>query len=150
MNCQIIKELILTDYSDGQLTPKKKIQVDNHLNHCLSCRALAQRVRQTIAPLTNSPQLEVPAALWSRIKDKIVEEQPQAVMEAAPGLIETLRHFIYMFRPAVAAGCLMLVLATGLFVYNNLSTQEPYLTYVMGGDTQSNDEVSTGIEEYFL
>ena len=55
MNCKLVQELVLTDYSDGQLSAARMRKVDNHLMHCLACRTLFEKVRKNVIdPLKRS------------------------------------------------------------------------------------------------
>ena len=149
MTCELIRELILTDYSDGQLSPDRVKKVDEHLMHCLNCRVLAQTVRkEVVEPFMNPKMEDVNPAIWRRIKDTIQEEQKSLSMR--PSILDSVRDFIFAFKPMVVTACLFIMLAAVVFVRHNQIKPEPYLTYMMGSDNQSNDSTSSSIEKYFL
>ena len=138
MNCERIRELILTDYSDGQLPVAQARKVENHLMACLDCRMLAAKVRKDlVAPFNQTTPVQPDEFVWRRIKGKIEQKQAATV-------------FIYSFRPAVVTLCLFLVVGAVFFVRHQAFQQEPYLMYMMGADNPGTDDVSSGIEQYFL
>ena len=151
MNCERIRELVLTDYSDGQLSPARMRKVDSHLMHCLACRTLFEKVRRdTVDPFNYSVPAKADDFIWQRIKTKIGQKQAAAVAGVRVGPLDILGNFIYSFRPAVVTICLFLMVGAAVFVRQHLFQQEPYLMYVMGADNSGTDEISAGIEQYFL
>ena len=53
MNCKKIRELILTDYIDGEADEKTKMSVNAHVAECAECKELLSSV-QKITPGTKN------------------------------------------------------------------------------------------------
>lgn len=148
MNCKHVQDLVLTDYSDGQMPPERARRVEGHLAHCASCRALAQKVRQDLAgPLEGARAPGPDAFVWLRIKEKIRQEA--AIEDPGISVADMVRNFVQPFRPVAVMACLFVMLGVGLVIRQNLSHQQPYMAYMMGAEAQG-DDVSAGIEQYFL
>ena len=148
MNCKHIKELVLSDYSDGQMLPRQARAVENHLMHCLSCRLLAQKVREDNGPLKHARLPGPDEFVWLRIKASL--QQETVVENSGISMADIVRNFLYPFKPVAVMACLFVMLGVGVVIGRGFSQQQPYLTYMMGVDNQSGDEVSTGVEQYFL
>ena len=86
--------------------------------------------------------------VWMRIQSKIIEEQAAVVSRMS--IIENMMNAFYAFRPVIVTLCLFFMVAVGIFIKQNNGSQEPYLSYVMGTDTSLSDDISDGIETYFL
>lgn len=148
MNCEHVRTLILTDHADGQLPAPQAARVENHLMHCPSCRLLAEKVRRdTIVPLNGVQRAGPDEFVWLRLKQKL--QQDEVVEHAGVGIADIVRHFLYPLRPVAVVACLFVMVSAGLLVRGSFM-QQPYLSYVLAGDSQGSDEVSAGIEQYFL
>ncbi len=93
MNCKKIRDLILTDYRDGELSPSMKKKVDGHLEGCAACREFFRTVQEAvIAPFQTVSLKAPPEFVWYRIKDKIAAGQAEPVAEPAvqPGFLSRL------------------------------------------------------------
>ena len=78
MDCRSIKELIATDYLDGQLHESVSRQVRAHIDACPECRAYEDAVRRTsVEPFKNVPSVTPPDFIWARIKDALQTERRQ-------------------------------------------------------------------------
>ena len=142
MNCKHVQEIILTDYSDGELSKTRLREIDTHLMSCLSCRLLAQKVRlSALEPFKGENVHRGPDEfVWSQIKRRIQEEQPAVV-----------RPMSFVFRPVLVAASLCLMLGVGIITYKIQHLEpQPYLANLISTDTQDNDSVDAKIETYFL
>ncbi len=149
MNCKRMQDVILTDYIDGQLSSQRVRDVEYHLAQCASCRVLAQDARKNIDDaFSGVKNTKVDDFVWIRIKNKI--EQQESIEHLSVSRVDVLKSFVYPFkRWAVALG-IFLILGLSMLVRQNLGQQEPYLTYILASDNQGSDDVTTGIESYFL
>jgi anti-sigma factor RsiW len=99
MNCEKIKELILTDFTDGSLNEKMQKQVSLHLSSCVNCQEFAKTVSKiAIEPFKNAQKINPPDYLWYRIKDRIASQKPRP---AFSGLFKNLQVLFHP-RPAFA------------------------------------------------
>jgi predicted anti-sigma-YlaC factor YlaD len=76
MNCEKVKELLLTDYADNRLDAQDRAMVDEHIARCSVCREL-QTMALTIAEslFDDDKNIQAPEYLWHRIKREIVSEK---------------------------------------------------------------------------
>lgn len=148
MNCKTVQELILTDYSDGQLAPRRRQQVEGHVQGCPACRMLAQRVRkESVAPFERLPKAVPDEFAWLRLKREI--ERQQSLSQAPVKRFDIVTGFIFSLRSWAIAASIAAMLAVVPLLYFNSLQKQSYLAYVMETDTPSN-EVTSGIEQYFL
>lgn len=113
MNCKKIRDLILTDYRDGELSPSMKKKVDTHLEGCAACREFFRTVQETvIAPFQTASLKTPPEFIWYRIKDKIASGQAEPLIEpvAQPGFLSRL----FAAPAPVYAVLVAIVLITGV------------------------------------
>ena len=76
MNCKNIQELILTGYSDGEITPELAKQIDEHLKICPGCRKFKEAVEETaLSPFRNAQRFAPPDALWEKVREAVVYEK---------------------------------------------------------------------------
>ncbi|MDD5131751.1 MAG: zf-HC2 domain-containing protein [bacterium] len=72
MNCHKFRDIIITDYIDGELAEQRKQEIDHHLRECPACRAFAAAVRSmAVDPLKETTLEEPPAFLWTRIQSRL-------------------------------------------------------------------------------
>ncbi|HIC96144.1 TPA: hypothetical protein EYP12_05905, partial [Candidatus Bipolaricaulota bacterium] len=93
---------LLSAYIDGELPPKEKAAVEEHLRECAECRRDLETLRRTVALLRETPRVAIPRSFVIRPAD--VERTP------AP-----LRIPVFM-RMATALGTAVLVLVAGLYL----------------------------------
>ncbi len=82
MKCNKFRDLIITDYVDGELDEQGKQEVERHLQGCAGCREFAAAV-STLAldPLRKTVSAEPPAFLWTRIQSRLEQDH-----QRKPGL----------------------------------------------------------------
>lgn len=149
MNCEHVQELILTDYSDGLLTPKAERRVEDHIKKCPACTQFAQRVKQDALRPLEGPMAEPDPFIWQRIRNEI--ERGSAPVHAKVTTADILANFLKSFRPAAAVVGIFLLMAIAPIVDYHVSQRPSYMAYVMDADTDpAENDVSDGIEEYFL
>jgi hypothetical protein len=166
MNCKKIKELLITDYSDGEIKERIRGAVDRHLRTCDSCREFKEVVRKTaIEPFRKAREVKPPDYVWLRIKEAIIKEESYKPGGIFVDLADFLRRLIYIPRPAfVMATATGLLLAATIFtrmVFYPPRTAGSYLeenmvffAYLGNGEANYYDDSNTGlgtsIEEYFF
>lgn len=75
MNCEKMREWLLTDYVDETLSSSDKASVDQHLAHCPSCAVFAKQIKKyALEPFRTVRRVEPPYDLWNRIKAAIEPE----------------------------------------------------------------------------
>lgn len=68
MNCDTTRELLITDYIDNELDPKRREAVKRHLAGCPGCSAFEAEVLKTaVRPFKGISQARPPRAVWENI-----------------------------------------------------------------------------------
>lgn len=164
MNCKRVKELILTDYVDGQMGNRPKSLIDQHLAHCPACKGYLDSIKQeAVDPFVNAAKAVPDDFLWSQIKRTIQEqEQQQAEKSFVSDFWERLRSAVHFPRPAYAlatvATLVFMIGLTNQLVMNdqmmkvNAQDQVMYLSSLIDEPvgTSNGNDLGTPIEKYFL
>ncbi|MBN1794039.1 MAG: zf-HC2 domain-containing protein [Candidatus Omnitrophica bacterium] len=161
MKCKKVKDLILTDYSDGRLDAAGNEAVRRHLAACAGCRAFAEEVQKTVVePLRRQAPEMPPARVWEMIERRIGEDDALPLQESE-NIGDLIVRALLGLRPAAAvvfAACLIVA----FFVISQRTSEnaiEEYLaeqgSFLMASNGEANgltDEMDfgTAIEEYFL
>lgn len=124
MRCEQAQELILTDYTDGQLDEALRREVAGHIKDCSVCREFEATVRaKAVEPLRGAEKPEAPAYLWSRIRQRIEAEGRPAgafgigdMLAGAAGILKRgMDAILRIPKPALAfATVAMLIIAVAL------------------------------------
>lgn len=180
MKCDKIRELILTDYVDGQLVSSELKKLEAHLNSCKTCHEFAATVqRELAAPFEELEKVEPPVVIWENIKKAVtpVEEKLSTfdTLVRFFGNLQTLRQTaLLMAGVVIVLGVAFLVTRkeaspTQMVQEQKINVQlvanekpmlldeetleEEYLAY-LADDYAAVDDIfegyGTAIEEYFL
>jgi hypothetical protein len=107
MRCDKVRELLLTDYIDGELDPDTLEEVKKHLEGCVSCRELEKELaEEVVGPLRESGIKQPAEEVWVNIKGRIEEEAENPLIDVLDRLRET---FTYK-KPALAIVSVMVML----------------------------------------
>jgi anti-sigma factor RsiW len=167
MKCEHVKELILTDYLDGQLEKEQEALLEKHLTICKDCREYELLTRAAVVePFDNLKKQSPPEATWNKIREQIEEELPlQEPTNSFADLIRKIKSFLYIPKPAFVVApiiVLILVVITVMklppedqkIVKVNPESQIEYIDYLMTVFDQEtvngDDDFGTSIEELFL
>ena len=75
MNCETVRDLLLTDYLDNELDPASRTEIEAHLTTCDRCRHDHDIIRKVLHVPAESRKPVVPRRdLWPQIEKKIQEE----------------------------------------------------------------------------
>lgn len=78
MECDKIKDWLMTDYLDGELGPAEKTNVESHLKGCARCRDLLEVVRKnTVLPFEGVNEMQPDPVVWRSLQEKILAEKKQ-------------------------------------------------------------------------
>ncbi len=157
--CDHFKELILTDYIDGELGKDSAGSLENHLLDCDECRAFFKEVKNNAAPFQQASRQPVPAGLWEAIRQSI-EHENQATNPFAD-FIDRLRGLIVFPRMVPVFASLALILLVGSVTLNTIQVQQvkerdqgEYLVSLLSpagpSAASENNNLGTPIEHYFL
>ena len=159
VTCEKMRDLILTDYLDGELDELVRQNVERHLRDCTNCRGLAEDVKKKLVlPLTQTIDKEVPERVWLSIKEKI--EEANVLDQSKLNSAESIFDF---FNPAklmpIALGFIFVtIVSVGIIHDRNVKQAEQkhqmeYLAFVLesvSSDADVQEEKTTALEEYFL
>lgn len=180
MNCDQVRDLILTDYVDGQLPEEQKMILDKHLKSCAACHAFALEVKKDlVVPFEAVKSEVVPTAVWENIKDTI---DPQEEYEPSwKAVIKFLGNLQGLRQSAYFLASIVFVIGLSMIFFNPSSSKDKLAkdiqiqyqvaslesesapeesiteTYLAYFDEEYSDvydgvadEYGTDIEEYFL
>ncbi|MFA5430270.1 MAG: zf-HC2 domain-containing protein [Candidatus Omnitrophota bacterium] len=165
MNCERIREIIITDYADGTVSGADAGLIKEHLASCRACREFEALVQSSaIAPFRRLAREDVPPGIWDAIREQLPEPAP----ERAFFLRAAVSRLFFIPRPALLAlSSVSICVAAALLIYFHLSPpgasggyivtvqdeKMQYMAYIMGfSDTMSdrNKGEYTYIEEMFF
>lgn len=165
MRCKRVRDFIMTNYIDAELSDSLKKRIDKHLLSCDGCREFEKSIRERVVmPFKEAQQVEPPEEVWSNIKEAITSEK-EYKESALDRLRENLRE-IFARRNTVLAFATVttIILIAVIFTKmpfngrratnNYLQDQIDFLTYLDMGEQYYADNgyinLDTSIEEYFL
>jgi len=167
MKCEYVKELILTDYLDGQLGKEQRTQIEKHLTICRDCKEYELLTRTAVVePFNNPERHNPPEAAWHKIREQIEEKLPlQEPTNSFADLIRKVKTFLYIPKPAFVVTTIIVLLIAVITVIKlqpedqkivkvNPESQIECITYLISVFDQEtvngNDDFGTSIEELFL
>jgi len=158
--CEQIKDMILTDYIDGQLDKGSVETLENHLLDCSLCRAFLKEVKESVTtPFQQTQRQEVPAELWQAVRQGIEQETPQGSF--VKDLVGKIKGFVFFPRLVPVFASFLLMFLAGSMTLNTIHLQQAqaidqgsYLVSILSptasaAQPESND-LGTPIEHYFL
>lgn len=92
MRCEKARDLLMTDYLDGEAVEKVCREIETHLAQCAQCRQFAGELKQAAsAPFKQAGQINPPDRVWMKIKAQIQNEQKTVVPAARWDLGDLVR-----------------------------------------------------------
>jgi len=164
MNCENIKNIIITDLIDGELSQPQEAVVKQHLENCAACRQYLNDVKKSIVePFQNVPSQKLPEGLWLNIKTAI-ESQPKEPVFNPLGVFTRLLRLprsIFTLSTSLAILLIGLVLIKSPNFFINLENRQLAKEYLEeqidfltpeNGSTKNNDAINlhTDIEKFLL
>ena len=161
MNCKNARDIILTDYIDGDLKVRALGGVEEHLKACPACRGFAEDAKKSSALFKNPIRKDPPPEIWSNIRTEISRKayRPGFIQEA----LEKMRYILPNFRPAVvaisAAVVLLVAAAAVRFVSignyaETIQARDDIIAMVSingnADESESGYDLGTPAEVYFL
>ena len=158
-SCKKFKDLILTDYIDGEIDKLSKQHIEDHLHFCSKCRLFIEEIeKNVVGPLKKIKPEKVPPQVWSSIEEKIKQKEyfPNPVAE----FIQQLMEIFSLPQRAPVLGMLVLLVLGGLMVHHlqiqqaKEKEQGEYMISLIDTTEDSaeaeNNDSETSIEKYFL
>ncbi len=141
MKCRKVQDLLITDYSDGELKPGKIKIIEKHLETCRECGLFKEKVSSLSSTILESGGLlKTPEHLWREVNRQT---------SSKGGLFETLylriNGILYSLKPAILSGGV--VFAVLLFSLRGFMELKAFNS-VMYVDEQLDflDSLSSGID----
>jgi len=155
--CDHFKDLLLTNYIDGELDKNLASQLEDHLFACSACRDFLKEVKDnTSLPFQQGQLQTVPTELWDMILQRI--ELENKTVSPIEGFIERLKGLFVLPRMVPVFASLILMFVIGSVTLNTMhlrqaqaKDQGEYLVSLMSQvSLADNNEQGTPIEQYFL
>ena len=133
MNCDEIKDIIVTDYLDGELNEEMAHSIESHINKCSDCFQFENMLKLKAVDPFKSMKVSAPAdSVWKNIKDNI--EHGQKIQDEN-GILSVLMHkardLFGIKRPVFAILMLMVVITAGtLLIKTRLNKDTESDTYI--------------------
>lgn len=167
MNCEKVKDIILTDYLDGQLDIAGKAAVESHLGECPDCKEFAFIAgKASVEPFLKAKDAHLSENfIWSKVKKAIEGELQENAPVPARSLWDVIKENMSTFKPSfvmAAMAVVILAIAVPLSIKSVPQTAKApateesgdYIDYVadelVASLEDDNSGYDTGIEEYFL
>jgi len=157
MNCEKVRELLLTDYADGEIEEVERKEVDKHLEACPRCTEFNSALQQVREPFRKAGRVDVPEEVWEAIKGEVPREA--VGRNSAGAVLSGIALFVRAHKGAFAAGvaCVLVIGAATLSridFYGNAGSAEldAYLEEQAEFPVVNNGSMDLGttIEEFFL
>ena len=161
MRCDKAKNLLRSDYLDGEVGESEKRDIAAHLASCQECRGLERELLDQRALFGTVKRHKVPGRVWDNISDAIAKEHAHQDGGAVRDILGWLRELTHARRPVlVLAGAftaLVIVLISAGAVIRGIRPSgagngaESYADYRIsdaGDDTSFG--LGTNLEDYFL
>ena len=165
MNCKKSRELIITDYLDGEMGEKEKACIEEHMAGCPECRKFyTSSKKAAVEPFLSAKPANPPEYVWRRIRETILSEK-EAKRSFWPDIFERVKTFICIPRPVLAiVSVVILVITIGTMarfisgggMQANMAAPEQfdYFNYLTSSSANSSTGngagLGTAIEQYFM
>jgi len=162
MDCSLIKELILTDYADGQADQETIKKVDDHVHTCADCRQFhSECMQRAVNPFRNSGIVTPPQSIWINIQENI-HNRPRGVMNR---VIDYVINLLSIKRSVFAAAAVAAAVFIAVIYVKNPSNNahlvdeyiEEQMEFLSSLDNGVSDntfsegtDLGTAIEEYLF
>lgn len=151
MNCRRIQKLLMTDYIDGELNEKMRINILNHLATCDRCKQFEEALqKETVSPFKAAEKKTPPDFIWEKIRSRIISGEKRAF------------KVIRILKPAFAIPALAIVTLIAILVIrfpvigrtalNTYITDQTEFIMDLGqnGIDVPDEGLGTSIEEYLF
>ena len=124
MNCEEIKDIIVTDYLDREVNEEMSRCIESHISKCSNCYQFENMLKlKVVDPFKSMKVSAPPDSVWINIKDNI--KHGQRVNDES-GILDVLLHkariLFSIKRPVFAVLMLMVVITVGtLFIKTKLN-----------------------------
>lgn len=166
MKCRKVRDLILTDYLDGELPEGLKREVDAHLSKCALCREFQSKViKNASLPFRDLKELMPEGYVLEEIKEKISDINKDRYPVWAR-FKETIFQWDGLKRPSWALSLVIAVIVVSVVftklsldtrqskINSYISQQLDSIAYLIFSEDNSREKTpfgfGTAIEDYFM
>lgn len=117
MKCEKVKEIILDDYLNAEISDKQKKALEDHVGQCPACNGLYNEAKGILAEMVSDvPPHAMPEQVWENVKSTIQAETKEKTSLSTQGrtIREKIRSIINIPRPAFAITGVAFVLIISL------------------------------------
>lgn len=160
MSCKGVQELLLTNYIDGDMVDSERKIIDDHLKSCQKCKEFALLAKKVGSDSFSDIERVLPSeSVWRRVRMQVASDSKRWDSFKNIFSLERIKNAFVLTRPRLAlASILLVVLSVTFFVKiseQNLALNQEeqiavYLAVLSEDDSFFDEELGTGIEEYFL
>ena len=147
MDCNKVREILLTDYIDGELPEQERNVLDGHLKECAGCSAVLEKLKGSAAAFHRAPELKPDFSVWQGIQDRIEAERERSTgwfEKLADALGPVMRTVQPVLRVAVIAAVLVGVVVLAKWpitpavdpAYAYIEEQATFLEELQAGDPE--------------
>jgi len=150
MRCRKIRNLIITDYTDNEISPENRNLVDRHLKDCGRCREYkAVLTGSAVEPFRKIITVEPSDSVWRGIKEAI---RPKSGPSLMPEFFYVPRHVFALATAVVMVFFLGVLAKTYMDRHDTAGLDSADQTEYFASLFRDNGNIGygTAIEEYFL
>lgn len=126
MQCNYVREMILTDYTDNELTAEKAKEISNHIANCNTCFDFYKQVQQkTIVPIRFLETKKVPSHVWEKI---YIETQKISKKQIKVSFPKIFLECACVSAVIVSVFSFVSILTAPVYTYQETATCSEYLT----------------------
>ena len=131
MDCRTIQSLI-SEYSVGLVSARRKAEMDKHLAECKVCAAELDKLQNVMLLVDGLDAKEPPVGLWNGVYNRITQPEPRA-----------WRHRIHRRAVGWSVGFAVVALAVIMLFANLHDTSDVYAAneYMQGHAAYASQEI---------
>jgi predicted anti-sigma-YlaC factor YlaD len=156
-----MRELLRSDYLDGEISRNEQQYIEEHLAQCLECRRLEKELQAQRMLFQKAKRQRAPERVWQSIRDVIIEERINQESSVNRGVLRRLRDLILTPKPlfvlaSAVTAIIFVAIFTGTIIqktqsFNKENGGESFADYRLNGESEDLlYGLGTNIEEYFL
>lgn len=133
IHCDTVKEM-LSDYIDNSLEPSLKSQIKGHLEACIDCEKLVQRVKAITTRLNQSAIVKISSEFDKNLRSRIMGEGNNSKP------LIPVRGMVYGLSGLTAAAAVYFITATTIF--SSDPEQMPPANFQINSGVQQNQIIN--------
>jgi predicted anti-sigma-YlaC factor YlaD len=112
MKCDKVRDILITDYIDGEASQSVCVEIEKHLKACKNCKEFYATVKkEAVLPFAGAEDIAPPEEVWNNIKVRITQERQTFDVI---GALNSFKERFFIPKPALAMVSLLLFIVIGL------------------------------------